>query len=340
MNQRMLLYRTVLSLAGILTLLVGPARAQTTMTTTTWRGHAAYRLSDGKTEAIIVPDLSSRILFYGFVGGKNVLYNAPTNQTFKTGEWKNWGGSKVWPALQSDWPMFSPAWPPNPTYDSMRHRAEPLPGGRLRTVGPVMVGFGVRATREFSFDKASGAFVVTTTFTKETGEPRKVAIWNVTQIPQPDAIYIPANPESAYRDGVFWFGPRMPKEAVKPEVTAEGLLCYTPTVAGGYKIGTDAAVQTVVGVRGDLAFVLHAKKENLPYPEGAEGAGFPVTIWNAGGDNAATRYNEMEMMSPITALKRGDKLTHILRWQLVRLPNKDAKSAESRAAIAHLIEGQ
>ena len=335
------LYRIVSAtlLAGLMiSLSAKPAAAQTTMTKEKWNGHTAYRLSDGKTEVVIVPDLTSRVMTYQFVGGKNVLWNGPT--TFKPDEWANYGGEKVWPALQGDWGMFSPAWPPHPTYDGLPHKAETLPGGRLRTTGPIMTGFGVRAVREFGFDPATGEFVISTTFTKVEGEPRKIAIWNVTQIPQPDKIYLLTNPNSVYKDNSAWFGPMMPKEAQKVEATPEGLLAYTPTAAGGYKFGTDALLPAVAGVKGDLAFILHTDKKEGQYPEGAEGAGFPVTIWNAGGDNPAARYNEMEVMSPLTPMKKGDALIHILRWKLVRLPNPDPASTESRAVIAAALQGK
>ena len=315
------------------------AVAQTTMTKEKWNGYVAYRLSDGKTEAIIVPDLSGRVLTYRFVGGENVLWNGP--KTFKAGEWANWGGEKAWPALQGDWGLFyDPAWPPHPTYDGLPHKGETLPGGKLKTTGPVMEGFGVRAVREFGFDAATGEFVITTTFAKETGEPRKIAIWNVTQVPQPEIIYLRANPNSAYKDNAAWFGPMMPKEAKKVTVTDEGLLTYTPTIAGGYKFGTDALAPAVAGVRGGTAFILRTDKKEGDYPEGAQGSGFPVTIWNSGGDDAAGRYNEMEVMSPLTAMKKGDTLTQALRWKLIRLPNADANSAESRAAVAAALKGK
>lgn len=324
-------------MAGLLAVpLASSVEAQTTMMKMQWEGRTAYKLSDGKTEAIIVPELSGRVMSYGMVGGANLLWNGP--KSFKAGEWGNWGGEKVWPALQGDWPLFSPAWPPHPTYDGLPHKGETLPGNRLRTVGPVMEGFGVRATREFGFDAATGEFVITTTFEKIKGEPRKVAIWNVTQIPQPEIIYLLANPNTAYKDNGAWFGPMMPKEAKKAEVTAEGLLAYTPTPTGGYKFGTDALLPAVAGVKGGVAFILRADKKEGDYPEGAQGSGFPVTIWNAGGDDPAARYNEMEVMSPLTGMKNGDKLVHILRWKIVRLPNADPNSPESRAAVAAALK--
>src|SRR4051812_45720093 len=43
----------------------------------TYRGSEAIRLTDGRTEAIIVPSIG-RLMRYGLVGGENWLWNADT----------------------------------------------------------------------------------------------------------------------------------------------------------------------------------------------------------------------------------------------------------------------
>jgi hypothetical protein len=310
------------------------ANAQKAPARTTWNGREAYLLTNGKMEAIVVPSLSSRLMAYRFVGGKNALWNLPPGTKLKPGDYVNWGGEKVWPAPHTDWELFWKVWPPHPTYDILPHSAQILPGGRLRTVGPVMEGWGVRATREFFFDRATGDLVIATTFKKEKGEPRFVAAWNLVQAPQPDVIYIPVNTDSLYRDSAYWFGGKMPKEANKTEVGPDGLLAYRPTPTGAYKFGTDAPVAAAAGVRGDTALILRSTKKTGQYPEGADGAGFPITVWNAGSDKAPERYSEIEVMSPLTNLRKGGSLTHVLRLRLIRLPSADPTSRECRAAVA------
>lgn len=58
-----------------LSLLVATCHAAT-VEKTTYNGLEAYRLSDEKTEAVIVPSLSGRVMRYGAVGGANWLWNA------------------------------------------------------------------------------------------------------------------------------------------------------------------------------------------------------------------------------------------------------------------------
>ena len=315
-----------------------PKTAAPAVTATTYDGRKAFRLTNGKTEAVVVPGLSGRVMRYGFVGGPNRLWNAPKGKIFKSDEWHNWGGDKTWPAPQSTWPMYAPTggWPPHPTYDGLPHEAETLPGGRLRTTGPVMAGWGVRCVRDYGFESATGEFVVTTTFRKEAGDQaRQLAAWHVTQIPPPDAAFVPLNPRSTYKNNFHWFGGARPKEA-KAVAVSPSLLKFVPTT-GFYKLGADAPVSVMAAVQDGVALVLRAAKLAGQYPEGAEGSGFPVTVWNQGEKDVPARYVELEIMSPLTLLKRGDTLTHTVRWSLHRLPGRDVNAPAVRAAVERLL---
>lgn len=138
----------------------------------------AYRLSDGQTQAIVVPDYSGRVMFYGKVGGANWLWNAPAEKLGGEG-FQNYGGDKTFVGPHGLWNLFAKSiWPPQPSWDGKPHSAEVLPGGRLRTVGPVWDGFGARIIREYSFD-ANGAFVIRQTIEKVRGGALPMSIWSV-----------------------------------------------------------------------------------------------------------------------------------------------------------------
>jgi hypothetical protein len=92
----------------------GSRKAQVTQVT--YGERKAYRMSDGRSEAIIVPEIG-RVMSYGFVGGPNLLWNNPQKQ-FKAEEWHNYGGDKTWPAPQSLWPTnVGRGWPPVAEWD-------------------------------------------------------------------------------------------------------------------------------------------------------------------------------------------------------------------------------
>jgi hypothetical protein len=193
-------------------------------------------------------------------------------------------------------------------------------------------GFGVRVIREFSFNPA-GEFVVSQTLEKVEGEPRVLAIWPVTQVAPPDAIFLPLNEKSAYLWGYHPYGP-LPKAAkVEPVVDTpvQGgtptprprLLKITPTSGGGYKLGADSPVVSIAAVKDGMAFVQRTEKVKAQYPDGAEGAGLTVEFYNH-GESGPGNYVELELMSPLYRLKIGESKTLVTRWSLHTLPGKAA----------------
>jgi hypothetical protein len=306
-------------------------------------GHPAFTLSDGRTEAVVVPALSGRVMRYGPVGGENILWNNP-NPVFKSGEWKNYGGDKSWPASQNLWGIYqkSGGWPPQPTWDGEPHKATILPNGKLSVTGPVMLGYGVRSTREYDFD-SEGRLMIQTTFRREKGSGDaacQTAVWNVTQVPgSMEAFFLALNPSSPYKNNYLWFGNNTPKEA-RVEVLPGNILQMLPT-AGGYKLGADSPHSTIISVRKGHAFVIHAdskdgKKEG-DYAESVAGGGMQTTLYNGGNDDPKFAYVEMEMMSPLTFLWPGDTTSLTVTWQLAPLVSTDIHAFETHKQIARLL---
>ena len=302
-----------------------------TVEKTTYNGLEAYRLSDEKTEAVVVPSLSGRVMRFGTVGGANWLWNAPPEKLQGNG-YKNYGGDKTFIGPHPFWSNFTNGlWPPQPTWDGPAHLAQVLPDGKLKTTGNVWSGFGVRVIREFSFN-ATGEFLVSQTLEKVEGEPRLLAIWPVTQIAPPDAIYLPLNEKSGYLWGFHSFGNLPATAKVEPVVEPSfqigtpvprpKLLKITPTSGGGYKLGADSPVVSIAAVTNGVAFLQRTEKVKAQYPDGAEGAGLTVEFYNH-GEGGAGHYNELELLSPLYTLKMGESKTLVTRWSLHPLPGKD-----------------
>lgn len=301
---------------------------------TTFDGREAFRLSDGKTEAVVVPSLG-RVMSYKLVGGPELLWKPEPQQLRATG-YKHFGGDKAWPAPQSHWGLYTGTggWPPDPTWDPYETKAEVLPGGRLRTVGGVWRGVGTRLTREYGFN-AAGEFEIRHTIEKVEGEPRMVSIWTVTQVPHPDATFLPLSPESVYKAGFHWYGKPGAKELAAARVLSPTLLEIKPVEGAYFKVGADAPVTSIAAVRDGVAFVERGDRGEGQYPDGAEGAGLSVQYYNGGGQDG--RYCELELVSPLQTYKVGDRHTHAVRWSLHPLPAKDVDSAEVRQAIEALL---
>jgi hypothetical protein len=316
-------------------MLPGTARGAQTIEQVQYNGMAAWRLSDGTTEAVVVPQIG-RVMSFGKVGGANWLWNNAPEHIAKTG-WKNYGGDKTWPAPQIFWEgMSGQGWPPPAAWDGLPHRAG-VKDGKLWMVGPVQKPLGVRAVRQFWFE-ANGDFVVEQAGDKVEGAPVYMSLWSVVQIPHPDAIFLPINPDSPYKNNFHWIYP--------PKVQGIDTLAVTPhllrvlpsagTSDNNFKIGTDAPVSAAVAVKDGVAFVVRSNKPGGEYPDGALTAGFPVELWNSGA--AHEKYNELELLSPLRLYKKGNRWRHTIRWSLHALPTKDINSPQMAEAIEKILQ--
>jgi hypothetical protein len=308
---------------------------QPAITKLTFFSRPAYCITDGRTEAIIVPQIG-RIMSYGRVGGPNLLWNAPTPQGIDWG-WKNYGGDKNWLAPQSDWPVSQgKGWPPDPAFDGQPHEVEILSGGKVRLTSPLSESSGMRFVRTIYFAD-NGEMVIEQTAIKEKGAAIRAAIWNITQTAPGQAVFLPLSTESAYKKGYLQLqGKESPEnfEAVKPN-----LLRVTPTKeGGGAKIGVDAPVSGIASVSDGVAFVQRAAKPAGKYPDGTNAAGLPVEFYIY--SNPKLFYYEMELLGPLKNFSPGGKSTHTLRWSLHDLPSKDVTSPAVADAVEKLLNSE
>lgn len=298
-------------------------------------GHEAWRLSDGRSEAIVVPDYG-RVMRFGRVGGINWLWNAPSDKVAMN-NWKNYGGDKTWPAPQSQWGAMGgkPGWPPPQAWDGMPHKAG-VKNGKLWMVSPMQKVLGARVVREFWFD-ANGDFVISQAADKIKGDPVYFSLWSVIQIIPPEAIFLPLNPSSPYKNNFHWIS--KPKVEVDARLLSPGLLRVVPSVGddkNNFKIGADANVSAVIAVRDGWAFRARSNKPEGTYPDGAaDDAGFPVELYNMGAKDI--HYNELELLSPMRLYKIGSRWRHTIRWSVHQLPIKDTNSPVMQTAIEKLL---
>jgi hypothetical protein len=294
----------------------------------------AYWLSDGKTQALVVPALG-RVMSYGEVNGDNWLWNAPakSGKTPSQADWRGQGGNKTWLAPQSEWPQwFGRAWPP---WEGTPFQAEVLSGGKLHTVSAVSPASGTRIIRDYWHDEKTGDFVIEQSVQKVKGAPLRASIWSVTQIAPPDAVFLPVNPQSAYPNGFQ----RLDEDSAKGQLVwkaAGSLLEVRPGAQGAFKLGVDAPVAAIAAVKDGVAFVQKTARPDGEYPDAAPGAtGFPVELFN-GGTKAAP-YVELELLSPLRDYVAGARWIHTMRWSLQQLPLHDVDSSAVHKAVERLL---
>lgn len=302
-------------------------------------GRDAYRFSDGKTAAVVVPSLG-RVMSYGLANGPNLLFhNKEARADAKNpANWVNYGGDKTWPAPQNSWGLWqkSGGWPPPQQWDGEAHTAEVLSGGKLRTVSKLHPGLGGRVARTYSMSP-SGEFVIEQSIEKLSGGPLSLSIWSVTQIEHPDAIFLRANPASAYKNGFHWIGNDTSKQFSITQPRPE-MVRVEPSRDGVYKVGVDAPIVALASVKGGVAFVQKAARGKGEYPDGALSAGFPIEVYN----NPSPAYVELEMLGPLrlyfgsaSGKSVGTRYTHTVRWSLHQL-----QDASDQDEIARLLNSE
>ncbi len=300
---------------------------------TTYQNRAAYKLTNGAVDAIIIPEIG-RIMSFGKTGGPNLMWNARPEQLAKTG-WKNYGGDKTWLAPQENWPSVngSKSWPPDNALDGQPHKADVLTGGKLQLTTPLSPT-GIRIVRTMYFDD-NGEFVIEQTARKESGAPVKASIWNVTQIVPGQAIFAAVNPESSYQDGIYRFKDEKAQtvELVKPNLLR---IQMQPNGEIG-KVGIDTKVAALATVRDGLAWVQKAPRPDGDYPDAPDdkSVGFPTELYLYG--NPKMFYQELEFLGPLRQAQIGDSWTHTVRWSLHQLPSADVDSPEVTAAVEKLL---
>ena len=269
---------------------------------------------------------------FGKIGGPNLIWNARPEQLAKNG-WKNYGGDKTWLAPQKNWPSVngSKSWPPDMALDGSAQKPDVLTGGKLQLTTPLSPT-GIRIVRTMYFDE-NGEFVIEQTARKESGAPVEVGLWNVTQVVPGQAVFAPVNPSSTYANGSYiWDG----KTVEGAQLVAPGLMKIEPRADGNApKIGFDAPVAALASMRDGVAWLQKSDRPDGEYPDGKDGAGFPLETYING--NPTMYYQELEFLGPLRELKIGDSQTKTVRWSLHPLPSADTSSPEVIAAIEKLL---
>jgi hypothetical protein len=302
-------------------------------------GWDAYRLTDGRTDAIVVPAIG-RVMSFGRVGEKSWLWSAMAvkGKASDWAGWRNWGGEKTWLSPQSRWNEFNGSgkkWPPPPQWDQQPFHAEVLSGGHLKLSGVVAPVTGTRIIREF-WHEEDGDFAIRQTVEKLRGAPLIAGIWNVAQVDNTDldAVFLPRSEKSDYPNGFVTLSENNPEsfESVTPT-----LLRIGASSNGSYKIGTEAPISAAAALRNGWALVAVTSRPEGEYPDGQAGkSGTPVQLFGSGSP-APNNYVELELFSPLRRFVAGSSWTSTVRWRIEQMPSDTSDDPAVYAAIKKLF---
>lgn len=295
-----------------------------------------FYLSNGVIELCIAPEIGGRILQlwlgdqeYFYVNPRHLGRIYPLEENNHGSGWKNYGGSKVWPAPQGwsgngQWPG-----PPDPVLDGGPYGYEVLedsPGTaalRLRSAADPRTGLVL--SREIRIRRGEATVWIRHEMQNLVDHPVKWSIWQVTQqlAGAATTVAVPATGwKQIYGDA--------PYAEIKPDLSARLLrIQYKDQVA---KLGIKPETGWLVLY--DLSRCL-ALAETFPlfpttaYPEDA-----PVQIWvngqgtytlpggnvDASADpNGCDPYVETEILSPLVDLLPRQSYTFEIQWHPAKI---------------------
>jgi hypothetical protein len=303
-----------------------PAAAGVSVERVAYRGWSdSYRISNGVIEATVVPAIG-RIMQLSLVGdATGAIWRNPDleGQLHNPASvaWDNFGGDKCWPAPQSAWGRQAGRdWPPPVAFDSRPLRVDIRARGVALT-SPVDPGYGIEIERLVELEPGRPVMHVRTTYAKRRGDAVQVGVWTITQMPEPERMFMQVPAATRFAKGYQLLRDTEPA-ALRVE---GGLLSLGRDHRCETKLGTDGGGLVWVGEN----CVVRMDAETGPgeYPDGG-----CVTEIYTNPDPLA--YVELETMGPLATLEVGASIARTTVYAVFPRSLPDAV-AEARKAFAH-----
>jgi hypothetical protein len=282
----------------------------------------SYRISNGKVQAVVVGAIG-RVMQFQFVGGDNVFWQDRSldgkSPDPSSKQWTNFGGDKSWPSPQDEWSkMIGHGWPPPAGFDAVPY--EPLEDGEFALISPVDPSYGIRVRRRIKLDPADSRMTITTTYEKVSGAPLKVGVGVITQLRDPERLFMVLPKQSRFPEGyvLLQFSP---PEGVSVK---DGLVSLRRGRKTSTQIGSDA--DTLLWM--DEQYVLRIDSPRVPGAEYADQS-TNTTIFTSPDPQA---YVELESFGPLTVMNPGERIEHTNSYTLLRRTEKDPE-VEARKLV-------
>lgn len=263
--------------------------------------NSVFTLQNG--DAVMTVDISK--------GGKILSLKYKEQEVISQSRFPESFGSTFWTSPQKEW-----NWPPVPEFDKQAYTVKQR-DSRLVITSPVSQRLGMSVGKDFSVDGKDGAFVITYSVKNEGSEPRRVAPWEITRVPNNNGVIFFAAADSIWPAGLMTF------ESV------HGAAWYkTDEAPQNRKVNADG--------HGWLAYcadglLLVKKFQDLKADEPAPGeAEIQVYV------NRGKTYIELESQGAYTLLQPGENLTWTVRWYLKPV----AAAAQPSAALVKAVSGE
>jgi hypothetical protein len=267
----------------------------------------SIRLSNGTVEVVITTAIGPRVIRYGFVGGDNVLGEVP-DLTTKTelGDWKPWGGHRMWTAPEAMPRSYSPDNSP------VEARVE---GATVRLIQPVEPRTGIVKEMTVTLAPSGTQVTIGHRLINRTLWAVDLAPWAMTIMHPGGSVILPQEPYHSHdeallpvRSVTLWAYSDLsdPRWQIGPKFLR---LRNDPSREGAQKIGVANHQGWAAYLREDTLFVKRVDwQDGATYPDG----GVNVETYTAGA------FLELETLGVLRHLEPGQSVDHEERWFLFR----------------------
>ncbi len=317
----------------------------------TLHGWNTVSLANGLIEAVVVPEIGGRIIQlrlgqheFLYVNPRHLGRIYPAKENCAASGWKNYGGSKVWPAPQGwertdQWPG-----PPDPVLDGGPYSFRIVSQGSecvaVSLESPHDEYTGLTFSREIRLRADCSTVQMIHKMRNSSSRAVRWGIWQVTQqdASLPLAIYAPAR---HYRQ---MFGDQPFQHVHLNHDAGLWQLDYADRVA---KFAVHVERGWLVAMRPNHLFALvetFPLFPDCPYPDGA-----PVELWVNGqgtftlpagtidtqdDPNGCDAYIETEALSPLVELKPGEEFSFPICWHATRVASPLVSGVSQAALIS------
>ena len=247
-------------------------------------------------------------------GGKIMSLKYKDQEVISQSRFPESFGSTFWTSPQKEW-----NWPPVQEFDKGTYNVEKREPSRLVITSPVSERLGMSVGKDFSVDSKDGAFVITYSIKNEGTQPRRVAPWEITRVPNDNGLIFFQAVDSIWPAGLMTFE------------TAHNAAWYkTDEAQQNRKVNADGKGWLAYCANGLL---LVKKFQDLKADEPAPGeAEIQVYV------NRGKSYIELESQGAYTELKPGAELQWTVRWYLQPVDKNAQPSKSLLQAVQKLVK--
>lgn len=288
-----------------------------------------YKLSNGTVEVYVTLDLGPRIICYRFVDGTNILGELGPDTVVKTelGEWRPWGGHRLWHAPESMPRSYVP--------DNEPVKAEMIGKSSIRVAPAFEKATGIKKEMYVHLDKEGTAVTITHTLKNKGLWPVELAPWALTIMNGGGQTICPQEPFMKHTENLL---------PARPLVLWHYTNMSDPRWTWGekyFRLQCDAGIAEPqkVGVANKQGWAGYLREKTLfikrfPYLEGSKYPDYGCNFETYTAGN----FIEVETVGALTTLQPGETATHVEHWYLFDNVEVGDDERSLDAALAPLVK--